>query len=662
MSNIYFIDVETSSPDETKPDLALDCHRNKLDLIGIISPPSPAPDDFQKEPTVLHSQEHFANFRHSLTLLSGGYCGHAFKFDFKTLTSKGFPLRVEKFVHDTLIQAVASIQKVPDSYIEQYEKERRRLNAELPRGKSYRAASKHSLKVLAPYFLGVSPFFENPITHNDPEYVKKDVLYTKGLYDHFVPMLKKDGVWSFYEEKLMPWNRMTLEAELDGIHIDVEAMAELRAKAEAGVLSSLKKLREAWGKVEAEWEYKQKQELEKQYEEKKQAAVLKLKPEKTEEKTSAKRARTAQRYTELRDKALAKLEPFNYGSPAQLLWAFKEVLNYPAVNMEGDETTGASVLEMLAAQGKEDIKALLEYKESTKLISTYFDGYPALMVNGKLHCSFNLHGARTGRLSSSDPNLQQVPPGIKGIFTAAPGNVLVSQDLSAIEPALIAYYTEDANLCRILIEGQDFHGVAAVQFELVNCEAHEVKAKAPEVRYGAKQGDLSAFYGSGKKRLYITLLLNGVTKLADGTPITEEVCGRMVRNYRKYYSESWEFKQILDAELMSGGVVENMLGRKYIIENPGDVYMKGFNRLIQGSASDLLLQGTHDCLQELKDQGIWARLRLLVHDNTVLECKEADAAHVNERLCHHLTKFKLQTKHGLIPLKVEGSYARTWKG
>lgn len=657
---LYFIDIETSSPDKSNKDLALDPHRNKLDLVGAIKP---SRVDGLSDSIVVYSNENvYKDLASDLaTCPDITYAGHGFKFDFRTLVAKGFKLDVERYAHDTLIMAVASITKVPDDYIERYEAERRRLNAGLPKGQGYRPAKKHSLKILAPYFLGVSPFWENPLTHNDPEYVKKDVLYTKGLYDHFVPMLKKDGVWEFYNEKLMPWQRMTLEAELDGIYIDVAAMAELRAKAEANELNSLKKLRAVWAKVEEEWKHKQVRETCDRYSTMAGQAYSKIKA-KTPEEKEVKTIKVQQRYLELERKALRKLEEFNYGSPAQLLWAFKEVLHYPAVNMEGDETTGASVLEMLAAQGKEDIKALLQYKEATKLISTYFDGYPALMVDGKLHCSFNLNGARTGRLSSSDPNLQQVPPGIKGIFTAAPGNVLVSQDLSAIEPALIAYYTEDSNLCRILMEGQDFHGVAAVQFELVNCEAHEVKAKEPEVRYGAKQGDLSTFYGSGKSRLYITLLLNGVTKLADGTPITEEVCARMVRNYRRYYAESWEFKQILDAELMSGGVAENLLGRKFIIENPGDVYMKGFNRLIQGSASDLLLQGTYDCLKELKAQSIWARLRLLVHDNTVLECQEKDAEYVNQRLCHHLTKFKLETKHGLIPLKVEGGYARTWKG
>lgn len=685
---LTFLDVETSAPnrpteegaaepeeEREDDDVAVDPARNQLDLIGTLEEGSTEVTIYKPNELEVSPQEW------QCTPL----CGHGFKFDYKTLHWKGYLLDVEQYEHDTLVMAVAAVTKVPDAYLASYEKERRRLNEGRPKGKGFRPAKKHGLKILAPYFLGVSPFWENPETTNDPEYLKKDVLYTKGLHDHFIPMLKKEGVWEFYQEKLMPWQRMTLTAELDGICLNFEALKDLEQQAEAGLVTSLKRLREMWAKVEEEWAYKQKKELAESYAlmlgraqvkckdsiskkraaieaedkpaEKKAKALEKLVSEEPERLQAA-----AERYNKLELAALSKLEPFNYGSSDQLLWAFKNVLHYPAVDMEGKETTGASVLELLAAQGKEDIKALLDYKGFAKLVSSYFPNYRAMAINGRLHCSFNLHGARTGRLSSSDPNLQQVPPALKRLFVAGEGNVLVSQDLSAIEPALIAYFTEDANLCRILMNKEDFHGWAAVLFKLVKCQAHEVKKLEPEVRYGAKQGDLSTFYGSGKKRLFTTLTLNGIKKLADGTPLSEQVCARMVYSFRDYFHESWEFKQMLDAELQAGNSITNLLGRKFVIEDPEDVYMKGFNRLIQGSASDLLLQGTYDCLKELDERGIWCRLRLLVHDNSVLECAEKHAEFVNERLCYHLTKFKLKTKHGLVPLMVEGGYAKTWKG
>jgi DNA polymerase I-like protein with 3'-5' exonuclease and polymerase domains len=654
---LMFLDVETSPSEEGKDD-ATDPIRNKIDLIGF-TPLEFVHGKELKVCTVTPAEVHPHIFE-GMPL-----AGHNLPFDFKTLYWKGYKLDVSQFAHDTLVMATALVTKVPDEYLERYEVERRRLNQEYKekggKGKGYRAAKKHSLKILAPFFLGVSPFWENPDTTNDPEYLKKDVRYTKGLYEHFVPMMKKEGVWEFYNEKLLPWQRMTLEAELDGICIDLAAMAQLKAEAEAGSISSLQKLRAAWSKVEEEWAAKEKKELKERYDQMRIQALQKIKA-KTPEEKEQKAIKTGQRYDELRDKAVSKLEPFNYASPSQLLWAFKSVLGYQVVNMEGDETTGASVLELLAAQGKEDIKALLEYKSAYKLAHSYFPSYESLLVNGRIHCRFKLHGTRTGRLSCADPNLQQVPPGLKKIFAAAEGNTLVSQDLSAIEPVLIAYFTEDANLCRILMNGEDFHGWCAVLFDLVGCRPEAVKAQHPNERYAAKQGDLSGFYGSGKNRLFTTLTLNGIKRLVDGSPLTISACAKMIYKFRDYFAESWEFKQMLDAELGGGNTVDNVLGRKFSIPEPADVYMKGFNRLIQSSASDLLLQGTHDCLVELRAKGVWARLRLLVHDNTVLECAEKDAKYVNERLCYHLTKFKLQTRHGLVPLKVEGNYGRVWKG
>jgi DNA polymerase I-like protein with 3'-5' exonuclease and polymerase domains len=649
---MLFIDIETSSPDPENPDWSLDPRRCKIDLIGIASVPA-----FQgQDPN--HVMIGTTNSIQPAHMQGQSLCGHHFKFDLKTLLCKGYTIKLEQYAHDTQIMAAALMTKVPDDYIKRYEEKRRELNAALPKGKGYREAKKHSLKVLAPFFLGVSPFWENPETTNDPEYLKKDVLYTKGLYDHFIPMMKKEGVWEFYNEKLMPWSRMCLQAEIDGIHINLEAMAEMQAKAEAGVFTSLAKLRAAWAKVEEEWQAKCKEEIGSHYREMTNKAIERIKG-KTEEEKSLKRPGVVSRYEELRKKAIAKIEPFNYGSPSQILWAFKEVLKYPAVNMEGDETTGAEVLELLAVD-KPDVKALLEYREAYKLVHSYFPSYRALMVDGRINCSFNMF-PRTGRLSCSEPNLQQVPPSLKKIFKPAEGNSFVSQDLSAIEPVLIAYYTEDENLCRILINGEDFHGWAAVLFQLVKCAVHEVKAKEPTVRYAAKQGDLSTFYGSGKKRLFTTLTLNGIKKLSNGSPLTEQECQKMVYAFRDYFHEAWEFKQMLDAELIGGNYAENLFGRRFRIEDPADVYMKGFNTLIQGSASDLLLQGTIDCIFEMMAKGIWVRLRLLVHDNTVLECRDKDAEYVNSRLCYHLTKFKLKTKHGLIPLKVEGGYGKTWK-
>jgi DNA polymerase I-like protein with 3'-5' exonuclease and polymerase domains len=643
--NITFLDVETSTPDPSNKDLALDTARCKLDLVGTLE---------NKALITPYTQQFPNDFFKNANL-----CGHNLKFDFRVLHHKGVILHPSQCVHDTLVMAVASITKVSEEYTEEYEKKRRELNKALPKGQGYREAKKHSLKILAPYFLGVSPFWENTETTNDPEYLRKDLEYTKGLYEYFSKQLVTEGVWEFYCDKLMPWQRMTLQMELDGICVDTTALKELKAKAEAGALTSLAKLREAWKKVEEQWQAKCYSELRTKYQELTYKAIIKAKG-KDEAEQKAKQEKTALRYRELENKAAEKIEPFNYASPAQLLWAFKNVLGYQTVNLEGDETTGASILELLAAQGKEDIKALLDYKANYKLAHAYFPSYEELMLEGKIHAAFNLHGAKTGRLSSSNPNLQQIPPELKKLFVPAPGNVFVSQDLSAIEPVLIAYYTEDKNLCDIFIKNQDFHGYCATALfpaagllpEWV--KPSDVKKQYPDIRQAAKQADLSIFYGSGKNRLFTTLTLHGMK-------VDEKQCQRMVYRMRDTFKEAWEFKLMLDAELLGGNYVENLFGRRFKIEHKDDVYMQGFNRLIQGSASDLLMQGALKTLAELGKKGIWARPRLAVHDNFVIECKEADGKYVYDTLEKNLTSFVLNTKHGRIPLKVEGTYGSSWK-
>lgn len=649
MSDLTVVDIETSSPSPTDDDLAVDPKRAIITLVGY---------------TEMREGNEIKIYRPSTTIekprFTGPLGGHNFKFDFRTLHHNSYQLAIDQYAHDSLVMATAAISKVPESYLEQYELKRRELNSKLEKGRGYREAKKHSLKVLAPYYLGVSPFWENPLTTDDEEYAKKDVLYTKELIKFFMHLLEKEGTYGFYMDKLMPWSRMTLQAELDGIRIDLKALAELKAQAEAGVLTSLKKLRAAWSHVEEEWAYKEQEAIKERYKEMAEKAVAKLKPEKTEEKTKAKKDKAIQRYNDNAAKALSKLEPFNYASPAQLLWAFKEVLKYPVTNLEGDETTGASVLELLAKQGKQDIQALLDYRESYKLAHSYFPDYEARQYDGRIHASFNIHGTRTGRLSSSKPNLQNIPPILKKVFIPNPGNMFVTLDLSAIEPVLIAYYTEDETLCRILIDGLDFHGAAAVALFTpvkllpANTNPQDVKSKYPAIRQAAKQADLSLFYGSGKNRLFTTLTLHSM-------PIPEKECQKMVYAFRDMFKGAWEFKEMLDAEIKGGNAIENLFGRKYKIADPSKIYMTGFNTLIQGSASDLLLQGTHDCITELAANDIYAAPRLFVHDMVTLECSEKDAEYVFNRLSYHLTKFKLKTKHGLIPLKVEGSYGKGWK-
>lgn len=951
-----FIDIETSQGLSEDPDAALIAHKSRVDLVGV--------SELGDEDNVTVT----SNFIHIPELVGPGpLCGHNVKFDIKTLVFKGVPINVSQLEHDTLLMAVASYKKVPDSYIEHYEARRRELNKSHKKGHGYRAAKKHSLKVLAPFFLNVPAFWENPETTNDEEYLKKDVRYTAMLFHFLKAELEQQGTWDFYQSKILPWARMTLQAEIDGICINVDKMAELWKKADAGVISSQKVLRAAWKEVEEEYAEKQKAEIKAQYEEMKTKALAK---DTKKPRTPDQVAKVAERYDNLQSQALARLEPFNYASPSQLLWAMKDKLKYDVTDWVGEEGTGADILMRLANSGKEDIKALLEYREHNKLSTSYFPSYENLMHKGRIHCNFNIHGTKTGRLSCiaegeqitvpggtkpiqeisagdivycydasgkvrtakvkqtfnngkkdcvkikwqssgtgrigylictpdhkikrksgewamaqelshgqklshvtrskelrprlygsnsycereqelikrewfkessdkhihhidhnpnnnaltnlavlsakehtamhaaeyhkanpehwkhllkgeranfsgaengnyikvdkfsvlrkiaeargrltyvgmdfdtfkkkakivgvdlksacsrysstgkflnrktllaelnnnnvdiaaknlgigtrrlksickdlgleynhmvlsvkpagvynvydleveehhnyiaseicvhncNDPNLQQIPSDLKQLFVAAPGNKLVSLDLSAIEPALIAYYSEDQALCEILIHKDDFHGTAAVEFFELKIPANKVKQEQKSLRDAAKTSDLALFYGTGHKKLWSILRLAGLSYSLDQ-------CKGMLERYKHKFREVYRFKYNLDQTCYSGEVIETMLGRKFRIDNMDDVYMKAFNRLVQSSASDLLLKATQDFLAEMPE----ARLRLLVHDNTVVEVPAHLAQKAYDRLFYHMTKFKLETKHGAIPLNAEGGINDFWE-
>lgn len=650
------LDIETSPVDPSKPDDALIPFKNKIDLIGFLGP-------LAKKITIFKTVEEFNP--HSNNVMLQHIIGHNLKFDLKTLYFHKAIISVDQYYADTLLMAVASINKIPDSWLEQYDEKRVELNKSLPKGsKHYKNRGKHSLKTLAPYFLDVAPFWENPNTTNDEEYLKKDLEYTEKLYEYFLKELQEQGTYGFYMEKLMPWARIILEAELQGIHIRQDTMAEMWRKAEAGVISSEKKLKEAWSKVEEQYLFEQKNTIEADYRVMEEKAVAKIKetiskqlPKKKPE-SEAKRLRenderilaAHNRYQDLKKKSIEAQAPFNYASPTQLLWAMKDVLKYDVTDFSGEEGTGADVLLKLKAEGKEDVGALLDYREHYKLAHSYFPSYKELLHKNRIHCDFNLHGTKTGRLSCSSPNLQQIPPALKEMFCAAPGNKLVSLDLSAIEPKLIAYYSEDETLCKIMINKEDFHGFAAVFLFDLKYPASEVKKRDPDLRQAAKVADLSLFYGTGYKKLWSSLKLHGLS-------YTPEECKTMRTRYNNKFKGVAVFKENLDNQCYQGNVITNLAGRQFVIDSVDDVYMTAFNRLIQSSGSDILMLAVQKTKEQLKDK---AQLRLLVHDNAVFECANKDAQIVYDTLYKHMTNFKLETQWGLIPLDAEGAIGDTW--
>lgn len=247
-------------------------------------------------------------------------------------------------------------------------------------------------------------------------------------------------------------------------------------------------------------------------------------------------------------------------------------------------------------------------------------------------------------------NCQQIPGHLHDLFVADEGCVLVTRDLGAIEPTVLAYYSEDETLCSLMLNGGDFHGTTAkAAFEL-DCDSREVKKLFPELRQVAKTIGLAVLYGAGANQVLQVLEKNKI----EGATLNR--ASGIVNKIRKTYAGVWQFKQQLDRELEAGAVIYNLLGRPYAIPMKQDVYMKGLNTLIQGSASDYLLAAARKAKEEAA-----AELLLVVHDEAVFQVEEARQAEACTIIDNVMRKLiELKTQWGTIPIRTEGKEGRVW--
>lgn len=643
-NNVLALDIETAAADAyTDVDNAeLNPWTAKITRIGLVGyynnklvVKSFNPDNFNELESFLASIPNVA------------ITGHNAKFDFKHLIQKGLLTKDSAkllWAHDSNIAAALSTKKVPEYYITDYEARRNTLNKMLPHGKGHRKAGPGSLKMLAPYFLGIEPFWESTLDHSDPRYNLLDCLYTYYLTAILVQHVIGDLNASRCYSDLIDRSKLLLEAELDGITLDTKE-TKVRMEANAAKLIELEaKIKAQWANHFEHWRRLQLGELQRKYESMAEAYLMKR-------QTTADKDKITAKYLALFEKAVAKADlELNINSVEQLKWLLRDALGYDITGFDGEEAADKEVL-MKLSEEHEDIQVLMEYKKAKKLQSTY---YPELLnyarFDGRVHCNFNITGARTGRLSSSDPNLQNQPGHIHDLFIAAPGNELITKDLSALEPVLIAYFTEDENLIKIVQSGASFHSVNAKEIFNLECSVDDVAKLYPKERKAAKEFGLSILYGAGANRVRQSLKKQGYAFSLDE-------CKQMVYRVRDYYSGVWAFKQQLDIMFETGETIYNYLGRPIKFDNAEDVYMQGFNTLIQGSGSDILCQAVTD----LCKTNSWISLRLLVHDEAVIEVPESRAEEGEKLLEYHMTKFSLPTKLGPVTLRVEGKRGKSWE-
>ncbi len=315
---------------------------------------------------------------------------------------------------------------------------------------------------------------------------------------------------------------------------------------------------------------------------------------------------------------------FNINSTPQLRTVLFERLKLP---VQKRTKTGAStdveVLEQLAAQGAEVPRLLIEYRELTKLKSTYVDALPGYIRpdTGRVHTSFNQTGAATGRLSSSDPNLQNIPVRtkrggeIRRAFVAPPGRLLLIADYSQVELRLLAHFSDDPAFVAAFQRGGDIHRqTAAVIFGVPESSV------TGEMRSRAKTINFATIYGQGAMALSRQL------------GITLEEAKTFIKHYFERFAgvRAWLDKTVDEAR--QRGFVETLVGRRRYIPELRDrnFSIRSFgertatNSPLQGSAADLIKIAMIRIHAALKAGNLRTKMLLQVHDELVFEVPEGE--------------------------------------
>ncbi len=350
-------------------------------------------------------------------------------------------------------------------------------------------------------------------------------------------------------------------------------------------------------------------------------------------------------------------EMFNINSPTQLSVILFEKLQYPVLKKTKttkSSSTGADVLLELASYGYAVPKLIIDHRELHKLKSTYVDALPQIVGDdGRVHTRFNQAVASTGRLSSSDPNLQNIPirtaqgRAIRKAFIADPGNVLLAADYSQIELRILAHVTNDADLIDAFRRGVDIHRATAAKMFNVN----ELLV-APDQRRAAKTINFGVLYGMSAFRLS--------SELAISTGEAKEFIDSYFARYptiRRYLDETLEGARVT-------GKVTTMFGRvRHIpeIQNKsftvrGNAERMATNAPIQGAAADLLKMAMLALGKRLDAETPETRMLLTVHDEIVLETPEDQVSAVEL-----LVKTTMENIFPLaVPLAVETHWGKSW--
>ena len=349
-------------------------------------------------------------------------------------------------------------------------------------------------------------------------------------------------------------------------------------------------------------------------------------------------------------------EQFNVNSTQQLGKILFEKLHIADGAKKTKESknykTTAEELEKYADR-HEIVRLLLRYRKIQKINSTYIEGFRPLVVNGKVHTTYNQSNTQTGRLSSMNPNLQNIPirteegRELRKLLTASKGNVLIDADYSQIELRLLAHFSGCKELIEAYCEGKDIHAITASQVFGVplNEVTSQMRRDAKAVNFGIIYG-ISAF------------------GLGNDLGISTRKAQEYIDKYFETYSDVKAYMNGNVEQATKNGYVETLFGRRRVINElkASNYNVRSFgeraamNMPLQGSSADIIKLAMINVMQKLKDGGYKAKLVLQVHDELVIDCPENEKDKVAK-----LLQEEMENAVSLrVPLTVEVGIGKTW--
>ncbi|MCV0394211.1 MAG: DNA polymerase I [Rhizobiaceae bacterium] len=353
---------------------------------------------------------------------------------------------------------------------------------------------------------------------------------------------------------------------------------------------------------------------------------------------------------------------FTIGSPKQLGDILFGRMGLPggSKTKSGQWSTSAQVLEELAAAGHELPSRIVEWRQLTKLKSTYTDALPTYLNPGtnRVHTSYAMASTSTGRLSSNEPNLQNIPirttegRKVRTAFIAEPGKVLISADYSQIELRVLAHVADIPQLRQAFADDVDIHAMTASEMFNVPVEGmpSEVRRRAKAINFGIIYG-ISAF------------------GLANQLAIPREEAGAYIRKYFERFPGIKDYMDSTKAFARDNGYVETIFGRRahYPEIRSSNPSIRAFNERaainapIQGSAADVIRRAMTRMERALAEAGLAdVRMLLQVHDELVFEAREEDVAAAIPVIIETMENAAMPALSMKVPLRVDARAARNW--